>query len=178
MIYGNVEMDKYVLSIPDFPEEGIIFRDVTSVLKDPDGLNLAISEFTKICENTEFDAVVGLESRGFIFGTPVAYNLHKAFIPVRKAGKLPREVVRAKYALEYGEAEIEIHKEDIKPGMKVIIIDDLLATGGTLEAAAKLVESLGGEVVKMAVMIELQGLKGRERLAEYKLESIVAYDGK
>lgn len=178
MFHGVEEMDKYVLSIPDFPEPGIIFRDVTAVLKDPDGLNLAIKEFTKICEGLDFDAVVGLESRGFIFGTPVAYNLHKAFIPVRKAGKLPREVVRTKYALEYGEAEVEIHKEDIKPGMKVVIIDDLLATGGTMEAAAKLIEACGGIVVKMAVMIELEGLKGREYLSKYDLASIISYDGK
>ncbi len=178
MIYGNPEMDKYVLSIPDFPEEGIIFRDVTAVLKDPDGLSLAVSEMGKFCENIEYDAIVGLESRGFIFGTPIAYNQHKAFIPVRKAGKLPREVVRTKYALEYGEAEIEIHKEDIKPGMKVVIVDDLLATGGTLNAAAKLIEELGGEVVKMIVMIELKGLNGRENLSKYDVESVIAYDGK
>jgi adenine phosphoribosyltransferase len=129
-------------------------------------------------EGVEFDAVLGLESRGFIFGMPIAYNLHKAFIPVRKKGKLPRETVSAKYDLEYGTAEIEIHKEDLRPGMKVVIIDDLIATGGTVEAAVKLAESLGAEVVKIAFVMELAGLKGRERLAGYDVESVITYEGK
>ena len=129
-------------------------------------------------EGVEFDAVLGLESRGFNFGMPIAYNLHKAFIPVRKKGKLPRETVSAKYDLEYGTAEIEIHKEDLRPGMKVVIIDDLIATGGTVEAAVKLAESLGAEVVKIAFVMELAGLKGRERLAGYDVESVITYEGK
>ena len=129
-------------------------------------------------EGVEFDAVLGLESRGLIFGMPIAYNLHKAFIPVRKKGKLPRETVSAKYDLEYGTAEIEIHKEDLRPGMKVVIIDDLIATGGTVEAAVKLAESLGAEVVKIAFVMELAGLKGRERLAGYDVESVITYEGK
>lgn len=129
-------------------------------------------------EGVEFDAVLGLESRGFIFGMPIAYNLHKAFIPVRKKGKLPRETVSAKYDLEYGTAEIEIHKEDLRPGMKVVIIDDLIATGGTVEAAVKLAESLGAEVVKIAFVMELAGLKGRERLSGYDVESVITYEGK
>ena len=129
-------------------------------------------------ECVEFDAVLGLESRGFIFGMPIAYNLHKAFIPVRKKGKLPRETVSAKYDLEYGTAEIEIHKEDLRPGMKVVIIDDLIATGVTVEAAVKLAESLGAEVVKIAFVMELAGLKGRERLAGYDVESVITYEGK
>lgn len=129
-------------------------------------------------EGVEFDAVLGLESRGFIFGMPIAYNLHKAFIPVRKKGKLPRETVSAKYDLEYGTAEIEIHKEDLRPGMKVVIIDDLIATGGTVEAAVKLAESLGAEVVKIAFVMELAGLKGRERLAGHDVESVITYEGK
>ena len=129
-------------------------------------------------EGVEFDAVLGLESRGFIFGMPIAYNLHKAFIPVRKKGKLPRETVSAKYDLEYGTAEIEIHKEDLRPGMKVVIIDDLIATGGTVEAAVKLAESLGAEVVKIAFVMELAGLKGRERLTGYDVESVITYEGK
>ena len=121
-------IEDYVISIPDFPEPGIIFRDITGILRDADGLKLSIDKIQEMLEGVEFDAVLGLESRGFIFGMPIAYNLHKAFIPVRKKGKLPRETVSAKYDLEYGTAEIEIHKEDLRPGMKVVIIDDLIAT--------------------------------------------------
>ena len=171
-------IEDYVLSIPDFPEPGIIFRDITGILRDADGLKLSIDKIQEMLEGVEFDAVLGLESRGFIFGMPIAYNLHKAFIPVRKKGKLPRETVSAKYDLEYGTAEIEIHKEDLRPGMKVVIIDDLIATGGTVEAAVKLAESLGAEVVKIAFVMELAGLKGRERLAGYDVESVITYEGK
>lgn len=171
-------IEDYVISIPDFPEPGIIFRDITGILRDADGLKLSIDKIQEMLEGFEFDAVLGLESRGFIFGMPIAYNLHKAFIPVRKKGKLPRETVSAKYDLEYGTAEIEIHKEDLRPGMKVVIIDDLIATGGTVEAAVKLAESLGAEVVKIAFVMELAGLKGRERLAGYDVESVITYEGK
>ena len=171
-------IEDYVISIPDFPEPGIIFRDITGILRDADGLKLSIDKIQEMLEGVEFDAVLGLESRGFIFGMQIAYNLHKAFIPVRKKGKLPRETVSAKYDLEYGTAEIEIHKEDLRPGMKVVIIDDLIATGGTVEAAVKLAESLGAEVVKIAFVMELAGLKGRERLAGYDVESVITYEGK
>lgn len=171
-------IEDYVISIPDFPEPGIIFRDITGILRDADGLKLSIDKIQEMLEGVEFDAVLGLESRGFIFGMPIAYNLHKAFIPVRKKGKLPRETVSAKYDLEYGTAEIEIHKEDLRPGMKVVIIDDLIATGGTVEAAVKLAENLGAEVVKIAFVMELAGLKGRERLAGYDVESVITYEGK
>ena len=171
-------IEDYVISIPDFPEPGIIFRDITGILRDADGLKLSRDKIQEMLEGVEFDAVLGLESRGFIFGMPIAYNLHKAFIPVRKKGKLPRETVSAKYDLEYGTAEIEIHKEDLRPGMKVVIIDDLIATGGTVEAAVKLAESLGAEVVKIAFVMELAGLKGRERLAGYDVESVITYEGK
>lgn len=171
-------IEDYVISILDFPEPGIIFRDITGILRDADGLKLSIDKIQEMLEGVEFDAVLGLESRGFIFGMPIAYNLHKAFIPVRKKGKLPRETVSAKYDLEYGTAEIEIHKEDLRPGMKVVIIDDLIATGGTVEAAVKLAESLGAEVVKIAFVMELAGLKGRERLAGYDVESVITYEGK
>ena len=171
-------IEDYVISIPDFPEPGIIFRDITGILRDADGLKLSIDKIQEMLEGVEFDAVLGLESRGFIFGMPIAYNLHKAFIPVRKKGKLPRETVSAKYDLEYGTAEIEIHKEDLRPGMQVVIIDDLIATGGTVEAAVKLAESLGAEVVKIAFVMELAGLKGRERLAGYDVESVITYEGK
>ena len=160
-------IEDYVISIPDFPEPGIIFRDITGILRDADGLKLSIDKIQEMLEGVEFDAVLGLESRGFIFGMPIAYNLHKAFIPVRKKGKLPRETVSAKYDLEYGTAEIEIHKEDLRPGMKVVIIDDLIATGGTIEAIIKMVERLGGEVVKVCFLLELAGLHGRDHLKGY-----------
>lgn len=172
------KIEEYVKSIPDFPEKGIIFRDVTSVLRDADGLHLAIDEMQKFLEGVEFDVIAGTESRGFIFGVPIAYNLHKAFVPVRKKGKLPRETVSAEYELEYGKAEIEMHKDAIQPGQKVVLVDDLIATGGTIEAAARLVEELGGEVVKIIFLMELEGLKGREKLKGYDVESVIHYEGK
>lgn len=172
------KIEEYVKSIPDFPEKGIIFRDVTSVLQDADGLHLAIDEMQKFLEGVEFDVIAGTESRGFIFGVPIAYNLHKAFVPVRKKGKLPRETISAEYELEYGKAEIEMHKDAIQPGQKVVLVDDLIATGGTIEAAARLVEELGGEVVKIIFLMELEGLKGREKLKGYDVESVIHYEGK
>ncbi len=168
----------YVRSIPDFPEEGIIFRDITTVLQDADGLQLAVDGIQKSLEGVDFDLVVGPESRGFIFGVPVAYNLHKGFVPVRKKGKLPCETISMEYDLEYGSAVIELHKDAIKPGQKVVIIDDLIATGGTIEAIIKLVEMLGGEVVKICFVMELAGLKGRDRLAGYEVSSVITYEGK
>lgn len=172
------KLEEYVRSIPDFPELGIIFRDITTILQDPDGLHLAIQSMQDKLKDTEFDVVVGTESRGFIFGVPIAYNLHKAFVPVRKKGKLPCETVSMEYDLEYGSAVIEMHKDSIKPGQKVVLVDDLVATGGTIEAAIKLVEELGGEVVKVVFLMELAGLKGRERLKGYEVESVLCYDGK
>ena len=171
------KLEEYVRSIPDFPEPGIIFRDITTILQDPDGLHLAIQSMQDKLKDTEFDVVVGTESRGFIFGVPIAYNLHKAFVPVRKKGKLPCETVSMEYDLEYGSAVIEMHKDSIKPGQKVVLVDDLVATGGTIEAAIKLVEELGGEVVKVVFLMELAGLKGRERLKGYEVESVLCYDG-
>lgn len=171
-------IEEYVRSIPDFPEPGIIFRDVTSVLQDADGLALAIDLMQKKLDGIDFDVVVGPESRGFIFGVPVAYNLHKPFIPIRKKGKLPCETVSIEYALEYGTAELEMHKDAIKPGQKVVIIDDLMATGGTNEAMIKLVEKLGGKVVKAVFLMELAGLKGRSRLKNYDIDSVIIYPGK
>ena len=172
------KIEEYVRSIPDFPEPGIIFRDVTSILQDPDGLKLSIDLIQEKLEGLDFDVIAGTESRGFIFGVPVAYNLHKAFVPVRKKGKLPRETVSVSYDLEYGSAEIEMHKDSIKPGQKVVLIDDLIATGGTIEAAAKLVEQLGGEVVRIIFLMELAGLHGREKLSKYDVESVIRYEGK
>lgn len=171
-------LEDYVVSIPDFPEKGIIFRDVTSVLQDANGLQLAIDAIMDELKDVEFDVVLGPESRGFIFGVPVAYNLKKAFVPVRKKGKLPRETVEMEYDLEYGSAVIEMHKDAIKPGQKVVIIDDLIATGGTIEAIVKLVEQLGGEVVRIAFLMELEGLQGRKKLEGYDVVSVIKYAGK
>lgn len=172
------KVEDYVVSIPDFPEPGIIFRDVTSVIQDADGLQLAIDEMQKLLEGVEFDVIAGAESRGFVFGMPIAYNMKKPFVLVRKKGKLPRETVEMSYDLEYGSATIEMHKDAIKPGQKVVLVDDLIATGGTIEAAAKLVEKLGGEVVKIIFLLELAGLEGRKKLAKYDVGSVVCYEGK
>lgn len=172
------KLEDYVRSIPDFPEPGIIFRDVTSILQDADGLALAIDLMQEKLRGVEFDLVVGPESRGFIFGVPIAYNLHKPFIPIRKKGKLPCETASVKYELEYGTAELEIHRDALKPGQKVVIIDDLMATGGTNEAIVKLIESLGGEVVKTVFLMELAGLNGRDKLKGYDVESVISYPGK
>ena len=172
------KMEEYIRCIPDFPEPGIMFRDVTSVLQDAEGLKLAIDSMIKILDGVDFDVVAGTESRGFIFGVPVAYAMGKAFVPVRKKGKLPCETVSEKYALEYGFAEIEMHKDSIKPGQTVVLIDDLIATGGTIEAAIKLVERLGGEVVKIVCLMELAGLEGRRKLEGYDFEAVVTYEGK
>ena len=171
-------IEEYVRSIPDFPEEGIIFRDVTSILEDAEGLHLAIDLMQEKLQDVDFDLVVGPESRGFIFGVPIAYNMNKAFIPVRKKGKLPCETVEVEYDLEYGSAVIEMHKDSIKPGQKVVIVDDLIATGGTIEAIIRLIEQLGGEVVKICFVMELAGLKGREKLQNYDVESLITYEGK
>ena len=172
------KLEDYVVSIPDFPEEGIIFRDVTSVPQDADGLQLAINTMQERVSDLDYDVVVGAESRGFIFGTPIAYNNKKPFVLIRKKGKLPRETVEVTYDLEYGHATLEMHKDSIKPGQRVLIVDDLIATGGTTEAMIKLVESLGGVVAGVAVLIELAGLKGREKIADYRLEAAITYDGK
>lgn len=172
------KLEDYVMSIPDFPEPGVIFRDVTSVLQDPDGLKLSIDEMQKFVKEVDCDVICGTESRGFIFGMPIAYNLHKAFVPIRKKGKLPRETISASYELEYGEAEVEIHKDAIQPGQKVVLVDDLIATGGTIKACARLIEELGGEVTRIVFLMELAGLKGREKLANYDVKSVICYEGK
>lgn len=172
------KLEDYVMSIPDFPEPGIIFRDITTVTQDAEGLKLAIDSLADELKDLDFDVIVGAESRGFIFGTPVAYAMGKPFVIARKKGKLPRETVSKEYALEYGTAVVEMHKDSIKPGQKVVIIDDLIATGGTIEAIAALIEELGGEVVKLVFLIELAGLKGREKLSKYDVASVICYDGK
>ncbi len=172
------KIEEYVRTIPDFPEPGIMFRDVTSVIQDPDGFKLAIDSMIQLLDGVDFDVVVGAESRGFIFGAPIAYALGKAFVPIRKKGKLPCETISADYELEYGHATIEMHKDAILPGQKVVVVDDLIATGGTIEAGCKLIEQLGGEVVKVLFLMELAGLKGREKLAKYDVASVITYEGK
>ena len=171
------KIEDYVTTIPNFPKEGIMFRDITTVLESKDGFKLAVDEMSKLVKEFGCDIIAGTESRGFIFGTPIAYNLNKGFILIRKKGKLPRETISCKYDLEYGQAELEIHKDSIKPGQKVVIIDDLIATGGTLEACIKLVEQLGGIVSGIVVLIELVDLKGRERLSKYRIASAMKYKG-
>ena len=172
------KLEEYVRTIPDFPEKGIMFRDVTSVLQDPDGLHLAIDTMQELVKDLEYDVVVGPESRGFIFGTPIAYNNHKPFVLIRKKGKLPCETVSIDYDLEYGKATIEMHKDSIQPGQRVLIVDDLIATCGTTESMIRLIERLGGKVVGVVVLMELAGLKGRERIADYRLDSAIVYPGK
>lgn len=172
------KIEEYVRSIPDFPEKGIIFRDVTSVLGDAEGLKLAIDSMIRLLDGVEFDVVAGTESRGFIFGVPIAYELGKPFVPIRKKGKLPCETISASYELEYGSAEIEMHKDSVKPGQRVVLVDDLIATGGTVEACIRLVEELGGEVAKIIFLMELAGLKGRDKLGGYDVASVITYEGK
>ena len=166
-----------MISIPDFPKPGILFRDVTGVLASGEGFSLAVEEFCRRLERVDFDLVIGMESRGFLFGAPVACRLGKGFVPVRKPGKLPRETIAESYDLEYGQATLEVHKDDIRPGQKIVIVDDLLATGGTAEAAAKLVERLGGTVVKMVFLIELVDLGGRAKLAKYPVDGVIGFPG-
>ena len=172
------KLEDYVRTIPDFPEPGIMFRDVTSVLEDADGFKLAIDSLLELLEGVSFDVIAGAESRGFVFGAPLAYALGKPFVLIRKKGKLPCETVSASYELEYGTAEIEIHADSIKPGQKVVLVDDLIATGGTIEAAAKLIEQLGGEVAKIIFLMELAGLNGREKLKNYDVDAVITYEGK
>lgn len=171
------ELKDYVLTIPDFPKKGIMFRDVTSVVQDPDGLKKAIDEMTALIADIDVDVIVGAESRGFIFGTALAYNRNAGFVMARKKGKLPRETVSEEFELEYGTDEIHIHKDAIKPGQKVVIVDDLIATGGTSAAMIKLVERLGGEVVRLVFLMELKGLNGRELLKGYDVASAIQYEG-
>jgi len=171
-------IDDYITVIPDFPEEGIIFRDITSVIQDAEGFRLAVDEMMKLIQDVEFDLIACVESRGFIFASPIAYAMGKSIALVRKKGKLPRETVSADYALEYGTATVEMHTDAILPGQKVVVIDDLIATGGTIEAITKLVEELGGEVVKIVFLMELEGLNGRAKLAGYNVDSVIKYPGK
>ena len=171
-------IEDYVRTIPDFPEPGIQFRDITSVLQNPDGLKLSVDLFLEQLRGIDFDVIVGMESRGFLFGMPVAYAMGKPFVPIRKKGKLPCETISAEYDLEYGTASIELHKDAITPGQRVVLIDDLIATGGTIAAGARLVEQLGGKIVKILCLMELKGLEGRKKLENYDVSTIIAYEGK
>ncbi len=167
----------YVTEIPDYPQKGVLFRDVTTILSDGEGLRMAIDGLADLVKDKDFDLVVGTESRGFLFGAPVAYSLGKGFVLARKKGKLPRETISESYDLEYGQATLEMHKDSIKPGQKVVIIDDLIATGGTVEAVVKMINALGGEIVGIAFVMELAGLKGREKLKDYDVNSLITYEG-
>lgn len=164
-----------IRSIENYPQEGVIFRDITTLLKDAEGMKAAIDEMTARLDGVEFDMVLGPESRGFIFGMPVAYNLGKGFVPVRKKGKLPAAVISKEYALEYGTATIEMHKDALQPGQKVVIVDDLMATGGTAKAIIEMVEEVGAEVAALVFLIELDFLEGRKILPGYRIESVIHY---
>lgn len=170
-----MELKNYIAAINDFPQKGIIFRDMTPLLQDKDALKYALDQISAFAKSVGADVVAGPEARGFIFGTPVAYGLNIGFVPVRKPGKLPRKTINYNYDLEYGTNTLCMHEDAIKKGQKVIIIDDLLATGGTVEAAIKLIEQLGGEVVGCAFLIELDALKGREKLKGYNVMSLLHY---
>ena len=172
------DLKDFVVTIPNYPKEGIMFRDITSVIQSAEGLQLAIDSMQNLVKDIDYDVIVGPESRGFVFGMPMAYNDHKPFVMVRKPGKLPRETISQSYDLEYGSATLEIHKDALYPGEKVLIVDDLIATGGTTEAIVKLVERLDAKVAGMVFLMELKGLHGRARLKDYRLEAAISYDGK
>lgn len=164
-----------IRALPDFPKPGILFRDITTLLKDGPAFQQAIDQLAEHYKGTEFDVIVAPEARGFIMGTPLAYSLGKGFVPVRKSGKLPGKTRRASYTLEYGEDNLEIHEDAITPGTRVLVVDDLLATGGTIRSAVDLVEGLGGKVVGVAFLIELTDLGGRELLKGYPVHSLIQY---
>lgn len=172
-----MDLTKYIAAIEDFPSEGILFRDVTPLMQDKDAYRATIDQFVEWANGigVHIDLVTGPEARGFLFGCPVAYNLNAGFIPVRKPGKLPRETVDESYDLEYGSNQVSIHADSIKPGQNVIIVDDLLATGGTVEATVKLIERLGGNVVGIAFLIELEALNGVAKLEGYNVHSLLKY---
>ena len=170
-----MDLKQYIKDIKDFPEEGIIFRDVTPLLADKDAYKESIKRIAEFAKDKNVDVVVGPEARGFLFGCPVALELEAGFVPVRKPGKLPRETVSKKYDLEYGSNEIHMHKDSIQPGQNVLIVDDLLATGGTVDAAVSLIEQMGGNVVGIAFLIELEFLKGRELLKDYDVYAVLKY---
>lgn len=170
-----MDLKSYVRDIPDFPVPGILFRDITPLLRSPEALRHVIDEFTRICRDANIDAVVGIESRGFLFGAPLAYNLGVPFVPVRKPGKLPAARMSIEYSLEYGTNRLDIHEDALNHGDRVVIVDDLLATGGTARATAKLVEMIGGTVHSYLFVIELTFLDGRKQLTDYDITALVTY---
>ena len=171
-----MDLEKLIRDVPDFPKAGIVFKDITTLTRDADGLRAAVDAIVERYRSAGVDVVVGVESRGFIFGTGVALGLGAGFVPARKPGKLPAETVRAEYELEYGTDAIEMHRDGIAPGQRVLIVDDLLATAGTAKAAAELVEKLGGKIVAIAFLIDLAFLRGRDKLSEYEVFSLIQYD--
>ncbi len=164
-----------IREVPDFPKPGILFYDITTLLKDPDAFREVIDQMADQVKDSAVDLVVGMESRGFIFSAPLAYQLHAGFVPVRKLGKLPAETIEVEYDLEYGTATLEIHKDAIKPGQRVLIVDDLLATGGTVQGTIELVQRLGGEIAGLSFMVELTGLHGREKLGDFQIHALLTY---
>ena len=164
-----------IREVPDFPKPGILFYDITTLLKDPDAFREVIDRMTEQVKDSAVDLVVGMESRGFIFSAPMAYQLHAGFVPVRKLGKLPAETIEVEYDLEYGTATLEIHKDAIQPGQRVLIVDDLLATGGTVQGTIELVQRLGGEIAGLSFMVELTGLHGREELGDFQIHTLLTY---
>lgn len=174
----KAKLEDYVRTIPDFPKPGIMFRDITTVLEDSDGFQMAINAMKKELEDLDFDIIAGAEARGFVFSAALAYAMKKPLVLIRKKGKLPGETIEQAYDLEYGTAVVEVHKDSILPGQKVVIVDDLIATGGTVLAGAKLVEKLGGEVARMVFLMELAGLEGRKKLAGYDVRTVISYPGK
>jgi len=176
MMPGVAELRKLIREIPDFPKPGILFRDITPLLQDPAGLSLAVEFMTQPFRDKHIDIVVGAESRGFIFGTAVARNLSAGFVPIRKPGKLPAAKLEMTYELEYGTDTLEIHADAIHKGQRVLMVDDLLATGGTMKACCDLVENVGGDIVGSSFLIELADLKGREKLTKWPLHCVLTYD--
>ncbi|MTI67643.1 MAG: adenine phosphoribosyltransferase [Firmicutes bacterium] len=170
-----MDIKSKIRNIKDFPKEGIDFKDITTVLKDKEAFNYCIKEMAKNLKDMDFDLIVGPEARGFLIGAPLAYELNVGFVPVRKPGKLPAETITYEYELEYGTDTLEMHKDSIKPGQKVVIADDLLATGGTVKSTIEMIEKLGGEVVNISFLIELEFLKGKDSLKEYNVESLVKF---
>ncbi|KPJ53097.1 adenine phosphoribosyltransferase [candidate division TA06 bacterium DG_24] len=170
-------LESLIRSIPDFPKKGILFRDITTLLKDPEGLRLAIDALLELFHDRDVDLVASIEARGLILGAPLAYLLGVGFVPVRKCGKLPARTAREEYELEYGTDAVEIHVDAIKTGQRVLVVDDLLATGGTALATCRVIEKLGGRIVGVAFLVELPDLGGREKLAGYDVESLVAFKG-
>ena len=168
-----MNLKSYIRNIPDFPEEGIMFKDITPMLKDKEAFMKAIDLIKENYKEVEIDYIIGIESRGFIVGTPLAYAMEKGFIPIRKPGKLPAEKIKTSYDLEYGSNELELHRDSIDKGDKVLIIDDLLATGGTVEASCELVEELGGDIVGVGFLLELEDLNGRDKLKGYDVFSLL-----